>query len=352
MGGFFSSFMTMFRYQGSTRRASSNRQSQTRRNSSRTHTESHVSTRRSLFSSMFPTKSRHVNNSPSSSYIKASTSPRVMNRIPTYNELIAERIAPIFGFSDSDAVAFMNTLHTHKPIMPFYEKLSRLPKKLNYKSSHKSVIYINERSVPPKYIYKVIHIDTTHHYLVGAHIRNILMEAFIQAVLCTDSEAGKYICKLFHVYRDTTKIILQLEYLETTLQEYIEQPITPTVHRLIIDTFLPSLYKAFTILNRKYKFKHNDIHLGNFMIHDEAIKIIDFGYSKIRINKSIYATQFSKKDETYKSKQHTNLYNTVDALGAKIGNRIFNKEYGLLKITADTGSDEFLSVLQASSKRI
>ena len=268
------------------------------------------------------------------------------------NEQIAKRIAPIFGFSEPETIAFMNALHNRGSITPFFDKLPKPPIQIEddvTSITKKSKIHVNNRNSPPRYIYKIIKIDIME-YKKNEDIRNILMEAFIQAVLCTDSEVGQNICKLIHVYKDISvypmKIILQMEYLQMTLNDYLRHS---NIQTQMIRIILPNLYSTFNILKRKYKYENKDVHFGNFMIHNEVIKMIDFGIAQIIINTDVYATGAYLSLKRSNTTTHSELYSIVSALQHETGKSIFKGDYKLLKTAAnDNTSNSFLRILKNS----
>jgi serine/threonine protein kinase len=124
------------------------------------------------------------------------------------------------------------------------------------------------------------------------YLKSIYKEAIIQTLLQCDPKYGKYICKLFKVYKVGNDCVFQVEIIQTTFEQYFRSfeesymedpaPLNATVLKVAV--------KVLEILNHfrtKYGFNHNDLSLSNIMTAKqgntaEQLKLIDFGKSSVK----------------------------------------------------------------------
>jgi len=125
------------------------------------------------------------------------------------------------------------------------------------------------------------------------YFESIFNEIIIQTLLQNDPTYGKYVCRIFKVFRKKGEhtIFIKMEQLTTTLQQVYET-IDEDKRFERSNELKAILIKLFTILihfRDKYAFQHLDFHMANIMIapHEGDIlsnlKIIDFGLSRIVI---------------------------------------------------------------------
>lgn len=114
------------------------------------------------------------------------------------------------------------------------------------------------------------------------YLKLIFKEVIIQALLQSDVKYGKYICRLYKVWRVSNDVVLQLEPLEITLDKYLETANSEETERLA----LVKILQIIGYFKTMYGFSHNDLRLDNVMAVKktntiENIKLIDFGLSSI-----------------------------------------------------------------------
>jgi len=168
---------------------------------------------------------------------------------------------------------------------------------------HGGVGTVFQNAVNPDIAYKAMVVTTsmmTRSLSSGDRrpgIRDYLVESFIQAVLSLDPETEPYVNKLYNVYRygpvggTDTGVVLKIEKLS---------PLFPS--KDVEDDDLVEVYmnaeEALKVINRNYEFKHGDFHLGNLMKdEDGALKIIDFGFSSLKIAGVDYRSSFFDYNE-------------------------------------------------------
>ena len=168
-------------------------------------------------------------------------------------------------------------------------------------------IYKN-RSEP--YVYKVIddykRVENTNSLL---YLKTNFKEAIIQTLLQSDANYGKYVCRLYKVYRSGNNFVFRIEPLETTLEKYIYEN---RFEESRDETLAKALLKLIEILNYfyvTYGFNHYDMSLSNAMTVKagtvaENLKLIDFGKSTVRFGE-IQIGESGKRSDT------VNLYKNI-----------------------------------------
>ena len=126
--------------------------------------------------------------------------------------------------------------------------------------------------------------------------RTFLTECWVQTILNTDKKYGKFTSAIFKAYRDVRIVrqhidlaqpvfFIAMEYIPYTLGELVKSgAFTATQLRGV-------LYSVSSYLNhffKKYSFFHRDLHVGNIMLSDTGIKIIDFGMSCLKYEGAYY----------------------------------------------------------------
>jgi serine/threonine protein kinase len=139
------------------------------------------------------------------------------------------------------------------------------------------------------------------------YLKSIFQEAIIQTLLQSDTSYGKYVCKLYKVYKVGNDCVFQMEHLETTLGRYIQaneeayeenpEPINIMVRKTAV-----KVLEIINYFNTTYGFSHNDLSLDNVMITKEGTnpKLIDFGLSSIKFDSIQIGKQLKTRyDPTY-----------------------------------------------------
>jgi len=217
---------------------------------------------------------------------------------------IARRIAPLFGFSTEMMLECMTALQQGKSDA-FYEELAFLEEEnIGGPLAEGGFGVVMAHKTDESRAFKL-----TYHnpcLIMG------MMEAFIQAVLCTEPIIGASICKLFRVYQSPKGLVLEIEKLPITLEDYIEQlKKQEGYHQMLVKfhtTIKKEIYGVIRTLQGRFKFQHNDLSFRNIMIKDNHIKLIDFAFSRITIDGKLYSLERNKRanpglNSTYIAKQ-------------------------------------------------
>lgn len=136
------------------------------------------------------------------------------------------------------------------------------------------------------YVYKLmtdynrVNNKNSFHYL-----KNNFKEAVIQTILQSDAAYGKYVCRLYKVYRDGNNFVFQMEPLETSLAKYIYENRFVEGRNEIVAKALIKIIEIMNYFYVKYGFNHRDLSTDNIMTTKtgdaENIKLIDFGKSTL-----------------------------------------------------------------------
>jgi serine/threonine protein kinase len=146
--------------------------------------------------------------------------------------------------------------------------------------------------------------------------RNFLCECWIQTVLNEDPQFGVSTSKIMEMYKDhnivasigrTAKITVTGEPIFFIKMEYIPYVLGSIVEsaKFTVKQCRGILYKIAEYLEhfgRRYDFYHCDLHVGNIMMSETGVKIIDFGMSCMTYNGVTYgmprddAVLFGPKD--------------------------------------------------------
>jgi len=257
-------------------------------------------------------------------------------------DTVASRIAPIFGFTKGDCLEFMNDLSTGNPAgfewhrrLPVFVTFEDPDYRFSFRIQGGYGVILNDRT-DTSIIYKCMLIDKGNTF-------DGMMEAFIQATLCTDPEVGKYICRLDKVYygeipkvsrvsKEGPAIILKMERLTSTIDKtvvFTTKANSPHLDvtrvqemRIRSKTIVAEVIKIIRQLQRKYDFFHADLHYGNILIKGEdQVKLIDFGLSSIVVGEKPFVSyEYSSKeykDLRPKSKSF-NLSYLFDSLAGRL----------------------------------
>jgi serine/threonine protein kinase len=162
---------------------------------------------------------------------------------------------------------------------------------------HGGVGTVFQNDVSPEIAYKAMVVNTsmmTRSLSSGDKrpgIRDYLMETFIHAVLTIDPETAPYVSNLYNVFRygpsggTDTGVVLKMEKLYPLFG-------TEKTDRNIVDVF-KGAEAILKVLNAKYEFKHGDFHIENIMkTKDGSLKLIDFGFSSIKLDGVEYSSSF------------------------------------------------------------
>ena len=110
-------------------------------------------------------------------------------------------------------------------------------------------------------------------------------EAVIQTILQSDTTYGKYVCRLYKVFREGNNFVFQIEPLETTLAKYIYENRFVEGRNEIVARALIKIIEIMNYFYVKYGFNHRDLSTDNIMTTKtgdaENIKLIDFGKSTL-----------------------------------------------------------------------
>jgi serine/threonine protein kinase len=149
---------------------------------------------------------------------------------------------------------------------------------------------------------RVIPQDNAHEELA----RNFFLECWIQTVLSTDATYGSNVGKILGMYRDIgivkrslrgtgavgsqvqgSKIFfIEMEYIPYGFESLFDnRELSPQILRGI----LIKIAEALEYFERTYSFFHRDFHMGNLMMGESGIKIIDFGMSCCTYNRITYS---------------------------------------------------------------
>jgi serine/threonine protein kinase len=144
--------------------------------------------------------------------------------------------------------------------------------------------------------YKRVNNKNSFHYL-----KNNFKEAVIQTILQSDTTYGKYICRLYKVYRDGNNFVFQMEPLETTLEKYIYENRFVEGRNKILAKALIKIIEIMNYFYVKYGFNHYDLSTSNIMTTKtgdaEKIKLIDFGSSTLEFG-GIQIGESGKRNDT------------------------------------------------------
>jgi hypothetical protein len=231
-------------------------------------------------------------------------------------EGIAARIAPIFEWTPEKTRDFMNVLNETKTDVTatsFFEDLPRIDESdiptIKLGSGAYGEVTTDEEG---RFAYKQIEIDSTHGSLSP---RNLLMEAFIQAVLCTDPDPqiSSNICKLHNVYgysvhtsinpedpayeEDEYYIVLKMDNIgrDSTIYDMVNNKSADNILSRM-KGIITKLITLLDLLQIKYMFQHSDLHIKNLAVKDDHIQLIDFGRAQITIEGKKYATTVGKTE--------------------------------------------------------
>lgn len=128
--------------------------------------------------------------------------------------------------------------------------------------------------------------------------RNFLCECWVQTVLNSDPQYGAFTSQISEIYKDNSIVasigrtqyvtvtgnaifFIKMEYIPYVLGSIVENP------RFTVKQCRGILYKLSEYLEyfgTRYNFYHCDLHVGNVMMSETGIKIIDFGMSCLTYN--------------------------------------------------------------------
>ena len=195
------------------------------------------------------------------------------------------------------------------------------------------------------YVYKIVEdYKRVNNKNSLQYLKTNFKEAIIQSLLQSDASYGKYVCRLYKVFRDGNNFVFQLEPLDTTLDKYIyenraEEHLPELVERV--------LFKMITILNHffiKYGFNQGDAGGSNIMTANKAdfvenLRIIDFGVSTISL--------FPVGKPTKKHTDTKNLYAILEYRLREEKRKLFGK---LVRLPPETPVQQLKDVLNSKKR--
>ena len=204
----------------------------------------------------------------------------------TNTDNIARRIAPLFGFSTERMLECMTALQQGKSDA-FYEELYPLEEEnIGERLGGGEFGVVMAHKTNKNRAFKLMY--TNPCLLMG------MMEAFIQAVLCTEPIIGASICKLFRVYQSPKGLAIEIERLPYTLVNYIKETTKKngiSEMRKLMNGILKEIEDVIRLLQARFKFQHNDLGFRNIMVKDNHIKLIDFAFSRMIVDGKLYTIE-------------------------------------------------------------
>ena len=162
---------------------------------------------------------------------------------------------------------------------------------------HGGVGSVFQNDAAPEIAYKAMVVNTsmmTRSLSIGEKrpgLRDYLLETFIHAVLTLDPETAPYVCNLYNVFRygptggTDTGVVLKMEKLYPLFG-------AEKTDKNIVDVY-KGAEAVLKVLDAKYQFKHGDFHIENIMkTKDGSMKLIDFGFSSIKLAGVEYSSSF------------------------------------------------------------
>ena len=136
------------------------------------------------------------------------------------------------------------------------------------------------------YVYKVINdYERVNNKNSFEYLKTNFKEAVIQTILQSDATYGKYVCRIYKVFREGNNFVFQIEPLESSLAKYMYENRAVEGRNEIVAKALIKIIEIMNYFYVKYGFNHNDLSTDNIMItktgNVENIKLIDFGKSTL-----------------------------------------------------------------------
>jgi len=198
------------------------------------------------------------------------------------------------------------------------------------------------------YLYKMVidhaRVDDKNTLL---YFKTNFKEAIIQTLLQCDVTYGKYVCRLYKVYRSGNDFVFQIEPLEITLEKYLylnrlEEHLPETAGKILL-----KLIEIVNYFNANYGFNHNDFSSTNIMTLKEGnivenIKLIDFGRSSVNFADVQLGSLKTKRDDL------NNLFiSTMKYKLEEKDRKLFSK---IIKLPSETPMKTFTNILSSKKK--
>jgi hypothetical protein len=195
----------------------------------------------------------------------------------------------------TDTIKELQTLHLNRETGTIVYKHQPNENILEMNKGTYGKIY---RSDNPLYVYKEIVFDYEDPIDIEFNVREVFLELFIQTVLANDPLYGRHICKIYTLYRSENSyklprpfsLFIKMEFLTIHICNHLFQ-YTKSLSLQTITPFFVALCTILDGLEKRYKFRHRDLHTYNVMVHEQEIKLIDCNFSRIEYEGITYSLE-------------------------------------------------------------